>query len=303
MEQILLSKYARKAFFFISGILFLLLLLIRILFIPKISTYLNKEYIIIINTILDAFLSTGVSTVFIASLAFWLTPRVMKKSQMDIIEPKEIKDYLEKARDTDEYWFAGGTGRFTRSKTIPKLANDARFSNFSKKIVLILINPNNENVCTNYVKYRNRIRSGIKTNWDTKKLKKELFATIVSAYSWKREQPLLDLTIGLIDHYSMFRIDLSTKLVVITKEDTSEPALMCEKDTFFFKSYLEDLRLSLNQSQILNEKEEGISFNELDGEKIRDFITSLGLETSILEDDDFKEIAEIVKKGENPYGY
>lgn len=303
MEQILLSKYARRVFFFITGISFIFLLLIRLLFIPEISPYLSQEHVIIINTILDALLSTEVSTVIIASLAFWLTPRVVKKSQMDIIEPKEIKDYLERARDTDEYWFSGGTGRFTRSKTIPKLANDARFSNFSKKIVIILINPDNDNVCTNYVNYRNRIKSGINKNWDYKKLKKQIFATVVAAYSWKREQPLLELTIGLINHYSMFRIDLSTKLVVITKEDTSEPALMCEKDTFFFKSYLEDLRLSLRQSQILNENVEGIPFNELSGEKIKNFIISLGFDIDILDDDDFIELAEIVKKGENPYGY
>ncbi|MGJ9460630.1 hypothetical protein [Oceanobacillus sp. CF4.6] len=303
MEQILLSKYARKIFFFISGVLFILILFIRLLLVPKVSIYLNQELIIIFNTILDAILSTGVSTVIIASLAFWLTPRVVKKSQMDIINPKEIKDYLEKARDTDEYWFAGGTGRFTRSKTIPKLATDARFSNFSKKIVLILINPDNDGVCSSYVKYRNRIRSGNKKTWDHKKIKKEILATIVSAYSWKKEQPLLEVTIGLIDHYSMFRIDLSTNLVVITKEDTSEPALMCEKETFFFKSYLEDLRLSLSQSNILTKDIEGILFNELNGAKIREFITSLGLNISLLDDDDFNDIAELVKKGENPYGY
>jgi hypothetical protein len=303
MEQILLSKYARKVFFFITSILFIFLLLIRLILIPEISTYLNHEMITIINTILDALLSTGISTVIIASLAFWLTPRVVKKSQMDIIDPKEIKDYLEKARDTDEYWFAGGTGRFTRSKTIPKLATDARFSNFSKKIVLILINPDNNNVCANYVDYRNRVRSGIKKNWDLKKLKKEILSTIITAYSWKKEQPLLDLKIGLIDHYSMFRMDLSTKLLVITKEDTSEPALMCEKDTFFFKSYLEDLRLSLRQSQILNEDVDGIPFNELNGVNIRNFINSLGLDISIFNNEDFNDIAEMVKKGDNPYGY
>lgn len=303
MEQILLSKYARKVFFFITGILFILILLIRLLVIPKISMYISQEFINISNAILDAIFSTGVSTVVIASLAFWLTPRIVKKSQIDIIDPKEIKTYLERARDTDEYWFSGGTGRFTRSTTIPKLAADARFSNFSKKIVLIMINPDNEGVCSNYVKYRNRIRSGVKTNWNHKKLKKEILATIVSGYSWKREQPLLELTIGLIDHYSMFRFDLSTELVVITKEDPTEPALMCEKETFFFKSYLEDLRLSLSQSNILDEDVEGIPFKELNVETISSFLTSLGLDTSKLKEDDFNDIKELVLKGENPYGY
>lgn len=303
MEQILLSKYARKIFYFITGTLFILILLIRLLFIPKVSMYLNEELTTIFNTILDAILSTGISAVIIASLAFWLTPRVVIKSQMDIINPKEIKDYLKKARETDEYWFEGGTGRFTRSKTIPEMAINARHSNFSKKIVLILINPNNDKVCSSYVDYRNRIKSGIKKEWNHNKLKKEILATIVSAYSWKKEQPLLEVTIGLIDHYSMFRIDLSTKLAVITKEDTSEPALMCEEETFFFKSYLEDLRLSLRQSNILNKDIEGIPFNELNEVKIRKFINSLEFNTSTLDDDDFYDILNLVKEGENPYGY
>ncbi|WP_461611940.1 hypothetical protein [Cytobacillus kochii] len=303
MEQILTSKYARKVFFFITGITLIILLLLRLLLIPEISEFIQEDYETIINTILDALLSTCVSTVVIASLAFWLTPRVVKKSQMDIIQPIEIKDYLEKARLTDEYWFSGGTGRFTRSKTIPKLATDARESNFSKKIVLILINPDNENVCNNYVNYRNRVRSGKESNWDLKKLKTEIFSTIVAAYTWNKEQPLLGVTIGLINHYSMFRIDLSTKLVVITKEDPREPALMCKSDTFFFKSYHEDLRLSLSQSQILNEKIDGIPLSKINGERVKEFLTLLGFDISSFDNNDFNEISEKVREGENPYGY
>ncbi|MCY7860539.1 hypothetical protein [Bacillus haynesii] len=303
MEQIFLSKYAKRIFFFVVSILFILLLLIRLLVVPALGRFLNETYTIIINTILDALLSTGVSTVVIASLAFWLTPKVIKKSHMDIIEPREIKDYLEKARETNEYWFCGGTGRFTRSKTIPKLAVDARNSNFSKKIYLILINPTNNTVCENYVEYRNKIRSGKKHNWDIKKLKKEIYATIVSAYTWNVEQPLLEVKIGLVNHYSLFRVDLSTQLAIITKEDPSEPALMCQKGTFFLKSYLENLRLSMSQGELLDNKVKGIPFSDLNGERIKIFLEELGFHENELSDSDFNEIVEFVKKGDNPYGY
>ncbi|MFQ3545804.1 hypothetical protein Q7A53_17125 [Halobacillus rhizosphaerae] len=303
MEKILLSKYARRTFFFISLILFIILLLIRLLLMPALSNLLDENIFNIINTMIDALFSTGVSTVVIASLAFWLTPRVVKKSQMEIVEPKQVKDYLERARETDEYWFMGGTGRFTRSKTIPKLAIDARHSNFSKKIHIIMINPENRRVCEKYVDYRNKVKSGLNQRWNYKKLKKEILSTIVAAYTWRKEQPLLEVEVGLIEHYSLFRIDLSTELAVITKEDPSEPALMCEKGTFFFKSYLEDLRLSLSQSRILTPKIDGIPFSKVNGEEVQKFVESLGIETDPFDIDDFEEMAKIVIKGENPYGY
>lgn len=245
--------------------------------------------------------STIFSTILIASLAFWLTPRVVHNSQVDIIQPKDIGRMLKQARETDEYWFLGSTARFTRSTTIPELATNARKSNFSKRIKIQILNPDNVETLASYVEYKNRVRRGKKDPWTINRARKELLATILAAYTWRAEEPLLEFEIGLKDSVSFFRIDLSKQLAVITKEDPEEPALKFDNDTFFYNSYLEELRFSLRQSKKLDPNVNGILKNDLNKENVIVLFENLNIILSEVDDEDIYEIITLSKEARNPY--
>lgn len=299
MEKLFMSKYSRKLFYFFSSLFLIILLVMRLFILPLVpfSESLNT----ITNTIIDATFSTVLSTILIASLAFWLTPRVVHNSQVDIIEPREIGHMLRQARETDEYWFSGSTARFTRSTTIPELAKQARKSNFSKRIKMQILSPENNETLAAYVEYKNRVRRGKKDPWTIRRARNELLATILAAYTWRTEEPLLEIEIGLKDNVSFFRIDLSKQLAVITKEDPQEPALKFDSGTFFYNSYLEELRFSLKQSRKLNANIWGFPKDELIPENVRVFFNNLNLSLSEVNEDDINEIITLAKEAKNPY--
>ncbi|MGF6952442.1 hypothetical protein QF028_004947 [Neobacillus sp. B4I6] len=297
MEKLLYSKSSRNKFLALSLLILFFILMIRYLLLPHFEIEIP-----ILNNVLENIFSSGFTTVFIAYLVFWLTPKVMNKSNMEVIPPYQIKEKLKEGREADEYWYSGGTGRHTRAVTLPELAIESRNSNTTKRLYIQVLDPTEKDVLKAYVNYRNRVRTGARDPWDLNRAQNEIYATIVSAYIWKKEQPLLEFTVALKKEVSLFRFDLSSKVLVITKEDSSEPALFCTEGTFFHKAYKEELRLSLEQSRNLRSDIQGYTFNELNTEKLMSLIRQLEIYDDNLNETALEEIAALIRKRENPYG-
>ncbi|MFJ7680281.1 hypothetical protein ACIQXQ_19835 [Peribacillus sp. NPDC097198] len=296
MEKLLYSATSRNKFLALSLLILFFILMIRYLLLPNL-----KIEIALINSVLENLFSTGFTTILIAYLVFWLTPKVMNNSNMEVISPYQIKEKLREGREADEYWYSGGTGRHTRAVTLPELAKASRTSNTTKRIYIQVLDPTNNDVLESYVNYRNRVRTGAKDPWNIERAKKEIYATIISVYIWKREQPLIEVTLGLKKEVSLFRFDLSSSVLVITKEDPAEPALFCVQGTFFHKAYKEELRLSLEQSRVLRTDIKGFIFSELSKEKLIYILKKLEIYDESLNDINLEEIIGLIRKGENPY--
>lgn len=296
MEKLLYSSSSRNKFLALSLLILCSILMVRYLLFP----YFNIDRPIL-NKVLEDIFSSGFTTVFIAYLVFWLTPRVMNNSNMEVISPYQIKEKLKEGRETNEYWYSGGTGRHTRAVTLPEIAIGSRNSNTTKRIYIQVLDPTDKNVLDAYVNYRNRVRTGAKNPWNIKRAQNEVYATIISAYIWKREQPLLEISVALKKEASLFRFDLSSTVLVITKEDPSEPALFCTEGTFFHKAYKEELRLSLEQSRNLRTDIKGFYFDELNTEKLLTLINQLDIYDNSLNDSSLEEITTLIRKRENPY--
>lgn len=296
MDKIWISKTTRFYFGMISLFFLVIILLINYLALPVMNVDIP-----VLKKVLDDIFSAGFTTIFIAYLVFWLTPKVMHKSDMEVIIPNDIGDKLKECRDTHEYWYSGGTGRYTRAVTLPQLAKSARSSNRTKIIHLQLIDPTNIDALKVYADYRNMVKTGIGERWDNQKVKEEVYATIASAYIWKVEQPLLEINVSLRKEVSLFRYDLSTKGLVITKEDNSEPALFCSEDSFFHKAYSEELRLRLKQNKKLASNIETSKFKELTIESLKKLFQDLSIYNVALDDVTLENVRKQVIYKKNPY--
>jgi hypothetical protein len=303
MDEFFKTKYQKKVFYFVVFLLTLLFLLVKFYLLPFYFKYPIPTTKDILNSILDNLLATVLVTVATGTLIFWLTPPVMKKATMEVIEPIRIKHELKEARtNTKIYWYKGGCGRFTRTVTIPELAAEARASNQHRTIYIQILDVTNLQTCHGYAEYRRSLKSANKLHpWNLEKVQLELYATIIAVYSWKEQVPLLDISIALITSISLFRIDLSSKMVVITKEDKQEPGLKCDNDTFFYNSYLEELRLSFKQAKLLPSHVKGTIVSDLDTANIKDLLDKLGILDKNLTDSKIDMIINLLKKGENPY--
>lgn len=304
MEVIPEKPHHRKTFYLIVGLALVLIVIVRFFVLPAPRDDTYSTALTMAAAVLDALFATGLATVAIASLLFWLSPTVMKRSRIDVIEPREIRPYLDQGRDgAREWWYRGGCGRFTRAVTIPSLARQARDRNVTKLVKIQILDPTNARTCRAYAEHRNRLRSGKNTRWTAETVREDLLATIVGAYTWRVEEPLLELEIGLHTAFSLLRIDLSDKLAVVTREDPLEPALTCEAKSFFYESFLEDLRLTLGQSRKLPQNVNGIPRNGLNAAAVRPFLQDLGLSFDPpLDERAIARVITLVMEAKNPYG-
>ena len=129
----------------------------------------------------------------------------------------------------------------------------------------------------------------------------ELNATIISAYAWQAQEPALDINVALIDTVSLFRIDLSSRLALITKEDPRELALKYNKGSLFYKSYLEDLRMHFRQACQIPKSVQGVPLKNLNIDNVKSLMSVLGLDNQNLSDTQISEIISLAQKAENPY--
>lgn len=116
----------------------------------------------------------------------------------------------------------------------------------------------------------------------------------------KHDFTLLRVNIALLNYVTVFRIDLSSNLAIITKEDPKEPALRCDNGTAIYNSYREDLLLTFEQGDKLPDVEIP-SRLELTADRLQKLLGDLGFNSIELTDDELKQIITMALGQENPY--
>jgi hypothetical protein len=298
-------RYARRAFYFTTLGICTLLAVVQFLIVPLASSTKPPSIANLISSLAGALFISIVSGVVIATILLWLIPAKEEKTQpIEIIAAYERKEVHEQSRsDTQIWWYTGAVGRYNRAIAFPDLARRARLANASKSIVLLLIDPDNIETCNRYAKWRNGLRSANKSGeWDTVRVRRELLATILCAYSWSAQESFLEVTIGLKNEWSLLRVDMSSRLAIVTAEDAQYPALKCRADGFYYNVLREDFRLGLAQSRQLSKNVAGVPLERLTVDTARTILSQLGLRLDGLSSTDIEDAVRIAKKPENPYG-
>ena len=288
MESILNKKHYRNIFYGFVGLLFLISVILRYLVLPQFDSALEANFLKFIASLLDGFSISLLVSVLIGGFVFWVTPDIVKKSVMDVLDPKEIGPLLKKATSDSRSWiYKGACGRYTRATTLPMMAKSARQEGIGRDIRITLLDPSNDLLCEEYATYRRSLKSAKNGSlWTKNKVKEEVIATVISALRYKHEEPLLRIEIHLVNHFSAFRFDISDQYVIVTKEDSEAAGLKADKSTYFYDSYVDDSRLSERQSK-------GIVYDKkipLDGELTSENIKTLIVEIRLMKEDDLKDL-------------
>ncbi|MGZ5244090.1 MAG: hypothetical protein ACXWEY_05030 [Bacteroidia bacterium] len=314
MKTILKEKKLRRTFLITISILLILIILIRAFILPSYDqtiitlagkTIITKDpiWLTIITRLLDSlFVSLTVTVAIGLFLSYIEIPEEEKK--FEIIESFKISELFEKERNNTEIWyFSGGTGRYTRAKTVPELSRLSKNSNQHKTLKIQIIDPTNEATCHNYAIYRSSLKSSDKNieQWTKEYVRQEVTATIILIMLYKSANSLLDLSICLKNNFSTLRIDLSSHAGIVTKEDSKEPALACRENSFLYRTYKEEILQTFKEYKSLNTN---LNFNyridKITDENISDMCSQLGIEKGLTKED-FTKVAALVKENKNPY--
>jgi hypothetical protein len=246
MNEILLQKHYRKVFYFVVVLLLAFILAVRFFTIPHFQPNLSISLWASMADLADKLATSLLVTVFIGSFIFWLTPDIVKRSPIEVVEPKRINPLLTSAASLTKSWiYQGACGRYTRAATLPMMAQAAKTEGFGRDITICVLNPKNNDLCTEYATYRRSLKSGSEgVPWTCETVQEEVIATAVSAMRYQTAEPLLRIRVFFVNSFSAFRFDISDQYVVITKEEKDAAALKADVGTYFYDSYKDDIRLT-----------------------------------------------------------
>jgi hypothetical protein len=245
MQEILSKRHYRRPFFTIVFVVLAFALLVRFLVLPQFDPSLSLSFSAFLASILDNLVVSTFITVLIGGFIFWITPDIVKRSQLEILEPKRISPLLKEAAATSKFWiYKGACGRYTRAVTLPLLADAARVEGIGRDITICILDPRNHRLCAAYATYRKSLRSRTEVSWSQAVVQEEVLATTVLILKYQFSEPLLRINLFFVNSFSAFRLDISDRYVIVTKEDASASALKADAGTYFYDSYKDDVRLT-----------------------------------------------------------
>lgn len=291
------SRYKSRWFFFVLSLMAALLILVNYLILPcylEVDSNITYTITALLNNLIALVLS-----VLVASIAvIFFSPKVIRTSDIEILHPKDLKSELEKiVNDTDIYYYMGHTARWNRSVTLEKLKVKAESKRTRIEVSLLILNPNNKNLCKYYSGFgHSNRRNGLKlkTGLD---VKVELIITILVCAKYN-SSPLLQISIYFLDKASLFRLDISDEGIIFTKPYKEEPALLFPKNTFFYDSYKEEFKIARDQCDAITLKALPI---KLDINNCRDYLKDLSIDLGDIDDDRMTRIIESINNPAKPY--
>lgn len=253
MDAILGNTRYRNLFFIASVSFLAVLILLRYLLLPRWNPGLSLKTTEALAQLAQGLTTSLVATILIGSFIFFVTPAVMRKAKIEPVDPKSINPLLKKASSESLNWiFRGGMGRYTRAETIPALIKRARESGLRRKITLMLSDPDDERACQGYALYRNGLSSASKAKELTaSSVRDQILATIFTAAMASLTESMLDVELFVLPIWSVVRIDLSDRYVIVTSEDDREPGLRADEETHYYGTYRKDLDFLAKQGRRL----------------------------------------------------
>jgi hypothetical protein len=304
IPDILTKRHNRRTFYALVLLSASLLVLVRYFVLPTVDPLLSLSLTSLAARIVEALFASLIITFALGWFVFWMTPEVMSRAQVEVIEPRAIGTLLERALLQSSTWaYKGNAGRFLRTMTLPQMARGARNASLPRQVTALILDPTDEDACGGYSNYRRSLLSAKSdgTEWTADRVRRELYATILAVAVIQRREPLLQINLGLINRFSSFRLDLSSDYVLITKEDAFAPAIRCDKDTYFYDSYLHEIQLALRQARPVTFLVEPPDLTTAVPSEVEKFFDTIGLRDPRWGETDLAHILGLVREGRNPY--
>lgn len=182
------------------------------------------------------------------------TKRALEEtSVVRVISGAQVGQVLEEARrNTDRWFFKGGTGTYIRAFTLPECVAAARRDRRTLLFRIEIIDPANEAVCGAYAQHRRSVDDRpdpAGEAWTLERTRKEAYATILAACWHKQRWSMLDIDIGLSQTMTTLRYDLSASHAVVTRDDPRGEALVIDSGKFYYGWISAELQTSLDQAR------------------------------------------------------
>jgi hypothetical protein len=271
-----------------------LLGVVRFLLVPTVFDVNAPDVAGVIGTTLGDMIATALAATLLGLLLFWVFPPPSRPAVVENLPAHEIRRCLTRSvPESKRWWYDGSTGRFQRASTLPEMARWARVDGTSRDVTVMILDPVEEDLCRRYADYRQGVASGADGVWTVGRVREDIYATLLACARFNRTAPL-SVTVALKSTMSILRYDLSDVQLVITKEGSKDPAILCPGGSFYYDAYLESLRWSLKQARTVDVSRVVFPDGGFDGDSARQAFTDMGVYTETL--DHNKALARVIEQ-------
>jgi len=223
-----------------------------------------------------------------------------------ILRGTEVQAAHAEARKDTHYWFfKGGTGTYLRAVTLPKCLEDRRRR---MEFRIEIIDPRDFDACRRYDNFRlsrSQGTNGTGDSWTEGQARLESYATIFAACWYNQYRDFLMIRVGLTRIASTFRYDMSSRQLIITRDDPELPAELVPHQAALFAAYDRELETSFGQAEpvdvVLARQKVNLSAQPGPGE-VQTLLDVLGLAPEQgLSHRDAASIVEKALNAQNPY--
>ncbi|WGH75026.1 hypothetical protein P8625_13230 [Tenacibaculum tangerinum] len=255
MENILKNKDKRSNYFLTLSLISVLLILIRLVALYTLDE--NNEIVKVLFLFIDSMFISLLTTILLSWL-YYKIGRINNKESFKLIKgEKEIGKKFHKERKETRFWgFNGGIGRYSRFKTLPLLHYISKKKNKTINVELVIINPNNPDLCQKYADYKNKFKPDGDKNWNKELVRKNIFATILKSVFYENPIDNFKVNIFVKDYFSVSRYDINYDMLIISNINQSIPIIEITKESHLYMPYFEDFVQTKNQAtQIIFSKD------------------------------------------------
>ena len=220
-----------------------------------------------------------------------------------VLPADKIAGKVKSSLDNTDIWFYfGAIGRYIRTDVLPKLCDEATRKNEHKKVKLLLIDPCCQSLVDQYSRWRKNIpdASGLAILKEGNIIKNEIYATVLSACHYMQLQPLLKIEISFRSYFSYHRLDITSDMVLISRDHAKENAIAFSKKNFLYSVYKEDFNALFNNNKKLEIAKIDLNDEVLVVANARALLEALDI-CEHLADEEIEQIISIVNNSKNPY--
>ena len=199
--------------------------------------------------IMDGLVSTLITSMVVTALWIFLSKDRFKTVNVRSIGPNDTKNFHHEALKNTNHWHSvGHHANWVSREVLPALSKRSD----RPSATICIINPLNNELCKEYVAYRDRETQLNKVKaLSIKDLKRELFTTIVAAYLFEHaENNRLDVEVYLTEFFNAPRFDANDHWVMITHlNDENTESILIPKGTKWYDFWTTAISETQQQSR------------------------------------------------------